>query len=293
MPELPEVESVRRSLLPHLLGRRVASARLLRADICDTHDGTPPTHAHLLRDASIAELRRHGKQLAILAADGRALVVHLGMSGRLFVSRDSTLPTHAHALWTLDSDTRLVFEDPRRFGGIWTLPHPDALARRWADLGPDALDINGPALERALAGSRRPVKAALLDQRTLAGVGNIYADEALFAARIAPKARAGSIRGMRADDLALAIRRVLLDAIYAGGSTLRDYRDGTGQPGSAQNRHQVYARAGLPCLACGTPLRQASIAQRTTVWCPRCQSTRLGQKPKAHRARQRTRVPAG
>ncbi|MFN0134384.1 MAG: bifunctional DNA-formamidopyrimidine glycosylase/DNA-(apurinic or apyrimidinic site) lyase [Phycisphaerales bacterium] len=270
MPELPEVESVRLSLIPHLVGRRVATARLYRNDICTTHDGCKPTGSLLLEGAKIAELRRHGKQLAILADDGRAVCVHLGMSGRLFVQRGGERPLHGHAEWRL-GDLTLVFEDPRRFGGLWTIPDEAALAARWAELGPDALTITGTALEAGLADSKRAIKAALLDQAVLAGVGNIYADESLFLAEVPPRARANGVRGERAERLAAAIRAVLAGAIRSGGSTLRDYRNGLGEPGLAQREHRVYGRGGEPCATCGETLRQGTIAQRTTVWCVRCQ----------------------
>lgn len=237
----------------------------------------------LLRGATVAEIRRHGKQLAIVAVDGRVLVVQLGMTGQFFfVPRGSAMRPrdHVHARWMVagrdGDDGVMLFRDPRRFGGLTTLASVGALQRHWATLGPDALTITADALAVGLAGSRRAVKAALLDQRVLAGVGNIYADEALFGARIHPLRPAG---GMRADEvraLAEAVRRVLRRAIKAGGSTLNDYRDANGAEGKFSSRHAVYGRAGTPCVACGSLLRRQVVAQRTTVYCPVCQPERPG-----------------
>lgn len=281
MPELPEVEHLRRTLVPHLVGAHVLAANLLRDDIAQSHGvkGTPlnrTTKPQLLQGHTITSLRRLGKQLAILTDSGATMVVHLGMSGRLLV-RDTTRdpPDHTHATWRITGPTgahALLFVDPRRFGGIWTYPSPDTLFRyRWNALGPDALDIPSDTLAKRLAQSDRPIKAALLDQGTIAGVGNIYADEALFRAKIHPLTRARTISVTRVTTLAEALRAILGNAVDAGGSTLRDYVDAAGEPGRAQAAHAVYGRKGLPCLTCGTPLQSDTIAQRTTVWCPACQ----------------------
>ena len=288
MPELPEVEHLRRTLARSLIGRRVTRVSLVRRDVVarpsDPPGGfsrsnrrpasrtVPP--AELLSRQRIADVLRHGKQLAILADTGRAVGVHLGMSGNLLLLPPrSRAPTeHVHAAWSLDDRSRLLFRDPRRFGGLWTFPSlNDLRARRWRPLGPDALSITPRSLHARLARTSRCVKAALLDQHLIAGVGNIYADEALFLARIAPHRRADHTTPDDASCLARALRRVLRDAIRAGGSTLRDYTDASGTPGTFQRRHHVYARAGLPCTRCRAPLAAAQIAQRTTVWCPRCQ----------------------
>ncbi|MEO1008829.1 MAG: bifunctional DNA-formamidopyrimidine glycosylase/DNA-(apurinic or apyrimidinic site) lyase [Planctomycetota bacterium] len=287
MPELPEVETLRRSLEPHLVGRTVAAATLHRRDIAvapgDPPGGfarqrTPARPRRLARDqmlagAVIAGLERRGKQLAIIATDGRAIRVHLGMSGQLLrAARAGRLPgDHVHATWRLDDGGRLVFRDPRRFGGLWLV---DAGGERFdAALGPDALAIGAAELRAALDGARRPIKAALLDQRVLAGVGNIYADESLFAARIHPRAIAAALDPPRISALAAAIRRTLASAVRARGSSIRDYRDPSGEPGGFQARHRVYGRAGLACHGCGRMLASDLVAQRTTVWCPGCQGT--------------------
>jgi len=165
------------------------------------------------------------------------------------------------------------FRDPRRFGGVWALDSMTMLeALRWSMLGPDALDIDGTRLHEALRRTRRGIKSALLDQAIIAGVGNIYADEALFRAGIRPRRSASRLTRKHVDCLARCIREVLTAAIESGGSTLRDYLDASGARGTFQSRHTVYGRGGQPCIRCGSRLKKDVIAQRTTVWCPRCQS---------------------
>lgn len=281
MPELPEVETVRRSLKPHLLGRRITRAFLRRPDIL-RGDASP---AALLSRDRIERLERHGKQLALIGASGRVLVVHLGMSGQLLLSRHPSPdpePSHTHAAWSLATDhrppARLRFRDPRRFGGLTTLPDMDALRlEHWSSLGPDALTVRADRLRPNLAATRRPIKAALLDQSVLAGVGNLYADEALFHARICPRQPAASLNREEVSRLCRAIRSVLGRAIRAGGSTLSDgmYLDGEGKRGSFQLQHAAYGRSGLPCGRCKAVLRSEPLAQRTTVWCPVCQPERV------------------
>lgn len=276
MPELPEVESIRRTLEPRLLGARVSGASLRRPDVLSAPPGEPRTNRgrQLLVGGQITLLRRHGKQLALLTHDRRACIVQLGMSGVLRWSPEAPAcdPSHhVHCVWTLGPGRgHLWFADPRRFGGLTSL-RESSLPSHWAALGPDALSISGTDLRLALGRSRRPVKAALLDQHALAGVGNIYADEALFLARFSPRTPCCSLAADAWDTLACAVRTVLAQAVAAGGSTLRDYRDGEGNAGRYQARHSVYGRAGLPCPTCGSTLSSGLLAQRTTVWCPACQ----------------------
>lgn len=284
MPELPEVETLRRSLEPLLLGRRIHRATLLRRDVLvlpgdppggwtrsrSSSNPPPVPPAALLEGEVVDVLLRRGKQLAIASKSGRTLLVHLGMTGSLRLTGDPT-DTHVHARWLLDSGQTLLFRDPRRFGGLWALNSRNDLAARWAALGPDALSLDGPALRTRLTGSHRPIKAALLDQTCVAGVGNIYADEALFLAGIRPTRRASRLSRAEGDALAAAIGTVMHRALAAGGSTLRDYVNAVGSPGNAQAGHQVYGRAGLACLRCGGPLSDGLVAQRQTVWCRRCQ----------------------
>lgn len=282
MPELPEVESLRRSLMPHLIGAKVTDAQLLRADVCESIDGHGRGHRtsapDLLRGTRIVELTRRGKQLSIIADDGRVLCAHLGMSGQLLVRHRNAALTnnHIHAYWLMKhadgSTTRLCFRDPRRFGGLWTFPSVAALlTHRWNALGPDALDITASHLHAAAAPSRRAIKALLLDQSVLAGVGNIYADEALFEAGVSPRQSSRSVSLPALERLAAALRAILAEAISRGGSTLRDYRDADGNSGTATLTHRVYGRGGLPCVRCGRQLTVGVVAQRTTVWCRQCQ----------------------
>jgi formamidopyrimidine-DNA glycosylase len=196
------------------------------------------------------------------------------MSGQLLIlNPEHTIkPNHVHVEWLFDSGERLLFRDPRRFGGIWCCPSRAALfEHRWNALGPDAATITARELHKVLAATRQSVKAALLDQTILAGVGNIYADEALFAARLHPLRRCEELNKTEAAKLGVAIRQTLRRAIKAGGSTLRDYRNTDGQPGRQQLAHAVYARSGLPCQRCGQCLQSIKITGRMTTYCPRCQ----------------------
>jgi formamidopyrimidine-DNA glycosylase len=286
VPELPEVETLRRSLEPVLVGQTVDSVRVLRRDVV-VAPGDPPGGASrqrapftpapltpelLLDRAAIERLERRGKQLALVAADGRSVIVHLGMTGALLHThepRPRRHPPHTHIVWRLAGGSALRFVDPRRFGLVRAAP--DGHANLWRSLGPDALSLRATELRTRAARTRRAVKAALLDQSFVAGVGNIYADEALFAAGIHPARPADTLVREETNRLACAIRRVLRDAIARGGSTIRDYRDASGAPGSYQSRHQVYGRAGDPCRRCRTPLTGTRLAQRATVFCSVCQ----------------------
>lgn len=299
VPELPEVESLRLSLLPHLTGATIRRASLLRPDICElpsptdslgpshpSHPAAPsPASLLLLQLATITTLSRRGKQLALHAHNGRILIIHLGMSGQLLLFPADSPPqlTHIHATWLLEppptsttskstSNILMVFRDPRRFGGLAPYSSLDALlSTRWCNLGPDALTISPQDLFAATSRSARPIKSLLLDQAALAGVGNIYADESLFASNIHPATKANTLTQPRIESLASAIRTILANSITQGGSSLRDYRNAQGQSGSATSLHHVYGRAGKPCHTCNTPLASTLFAQRTTVWCPTCQ----------------------
>ncbi|MHC4947515.1 MAG: bifunctional DNA-formamidopyrimidine glycosylase/DNA-(apurinic or apyrimidinic site) lyase [Planctomycetota bacterium] len=277
MPELPEIEHLRRQLEPILVGARVVGVRLDRRDVVRGR----VRRGRLLDGRTIAGLRRHGKQLALVGDDDDGVVcIHLGMSGQLRFDRDAAPADerHVHCRWQLRTPAgpgELRFRDPRRFGGLWLFPDLETLADvRWSKLGPDALAIGGPELARRLAGRRRPIKSALLDQSIVAGVGNIYADEALFAAGLHPATPAGALGAPDATRLARAIRTILRQAVRAGGSTLRDYADATGRPGGYARRHRVYGRGGAPCGRCGTLLSVGILAQRTTTFCPQCQKRR-------------------
>jgi formamidopyrimidine-DNA glycosylase len=197
---------------------------------------------------------------------------------------------HVHCTWRLRQGRqsgRMSFRDPRRFGGVWLYKSMDSLIdHRWAGLGPDAIDIGSSTLRHALGSSRRSIKAALLDQSLVAGVGNIYADEALHRAGIHPLCQASRLVEPQWRALAGALRRILRAAVTCGGSTFRDYRDGRGDRGRFAARHQVYGRGGQPCRRCRTLLQQLIVGQRTTVFCPCCQQRRQGPRPPNDPARQ-------
>ncbi len=287
MPELPEIEHLSRTLSPVLPGAVVRKVTLLRPDIVrctDSRRRCPQrrvSRRNLLLGQRIQQLLRHGKELAIVSCAGPAICVHLGMSGQLWHCQPRERlrrRDHVHCIWHLGpshrrrGQGRLIFRDPRRFGGLWCFASLQELtAVRWSHLGPDALQIGTGELRQALARTSRSIKAALLDQRILAGIGNIYADEILFAAGIHPQSTASELPADRYRHLASTIRRLLATAIAHGGSTIRDYLDGRGSAGSFSLRHRVYGRAARPCARCGQPLCGNTVAQRTTVFCPCCQ----------------------
>ena len=269
MPELPEVETIRRSLWPHVAGARVVGVtvreRRLRRPIARGF-------AAQLRGHRIEALERHGKYLLFRLDDGRVLLVHLGMSGSLEIApADKVRERHDHVAIALDNGTVLVFNDPRRFG-LMRLARADDLTEL-QNVGRDTLTA-APSVDewRSLVRGRRlPIKNLLMDQRVLGGVGNIYASEMLFQAGIRPRRRAASLRGAELVRLNQALRAVLAEAVGLGGSSISDYRDANGRPGSFQMRHAVYDRAGEPCRACGTTIKRVVLSGRSSFYCPRCQ----------------------
>ena len=291
MPELPEVEHLRRSLEPWLVGGRLGRVSIRRRSVVSlaSNEARSGLDAALLAGSTIVATHRHGKQMAFEASNGRALVVQLGMTGSVSIERGShprgMIAKHRHVIWEfvpaesalrtrglpLEQQWRLAFRDPRRFGGLTAYPSMRALQEVWATLGPDALGVSAADLRTKTARSTRPIKSYLLDQGSVAGVGNIYADESLFASGIHPLRRCDSIDDVEWKRLANHIRRVMENAVDAGGSTLRDYRDAFGEPGDAVQSHQVYGRAGSACVRCGTVLDGFQLGGRTTVACPRCQ----------------------
>lgn len=278
MPELPEVETVARTLRPGVVGALVERTRLLRAS--SLHPLSMPLSR--LKGRVIADVGRRGKLLLIrLAPGGKGgpatpdrMAVHLRMTGRLMTHPAGTGPgTHTRCVIFLrraDGPALLHFDDVRAFGQI-LLGNGASFARWdfWRTLGPEPLEM-GPADLAARLKGGRAVKAALLDQKVLAGIGNIYADESLFRAGIHPCTTAESAAG-RAAVLLEAIQAVLRLSIAQCGSSIRDYRDANGDAGAFQNSFAVYGRAGLPCIRCGTPLEGMRVAGRATVSCPRCQ----------------------
>lgn len=275
MPELPEVECVRRTLARRIVGRRVAGVEVRRASVVRGR-----VHGEaLLIGRVLEEPRRHGKHLALTTGgDGACVGVHLGMTGSLChiaAGQESGSDKHVHVLWRLDDGSTLAFRDPRRFGGVWTFGSWEELrVNRWSALGPDALTIAARTLSRRFTGRRGTLKAVLLDQTLIAGLGNIYADELMFSCGLNPSIPVDKLTMTDHAALAVMTRRILRLAIRAGGSSLRDYVDGEGRVGKYQKRHQVYGRAGLPCVTCGSVLLSTTLAGRTTVHCPRCQPVR-------------------
>jgi formamidopyrimidine-DNA glycosylase len=280
MPELPEVETVMRGLRQRLQGRTIVRAHTRRADM---RWAFPPRLGERLTGARVASFRRRGKYILIRLHDGWSVLLHLGMSGRIVAApAPSGLgepAAHEHLSLLTDDGWRLGFVDPRRFGSVDLVPTVDEDAHRLlAALGPEPLsDAFTPAvLSTTLALRRSPIKAALLDQRVVAGLGNIYVAEALFRARISPFRSAHTIPGARAARLVPAVRETLTDAIAAGGSSLRDYVQPEGELGRFQHAFQVYGRAGQKCPLCpGNPVcqgvRRRQQSARSTFYCPRLQ----------------------
>lgn len=272
MPELPEVESIRRRLEPLLRGRRFARVAIDDARLTRPFD--PNEVACELVGERVAELDRRGKYLIVRFESGRGLLVHLRMTGSLLAGvTPESGDVHRRALVTLDDGSTLAYHDVRRFG-TWLLLEPGELdGYLSARVGPEPLAsrFHSRELARGLAGRRAPVKAALLDQRTVAGVGNIYADEALWWARIHPATPAAALDADEVKALYRGVRRALRRGVERQGSTLRDYRLPDGAGGGMQHEFRVYGRAGEPCSRCGTPIDKIRIAGRGTWYCPTCQ----------------------
>lgn len=264
MPELPEVETVRRGLAPLVAGRSLADG--------DSHPSAKFAPARDAVGRRIESVDRRGKYLLLHLDDERTLVVHLGMTGQLRVDDPpATADPYDRAWWTLDDGRRFAFRDVRRFGRIAVIGDDRRSLPTLAALGPEPFgpEFDPEQLWRDLRRSRVRVKTQLLGQRVVAGVGNIYADEALWRAGIHPGAR--SVSRPAAARLHAAIVEVLREAIDHGGTTLRDYRTVDGGTGQNQRRLDCYGRAGEPCHRCGTELRRSVIDGRGTAWCPACQ----------------------
>ena len=269
MPELPEVETTRRGLAPHVEKRRVKSVLLRRPDL---RWPITPEVSERLPGQRIDAVRRRAKYLLLDTAAGSALL-HLGMSGSLRVLPAKTPPTaHDHVDIGLDSGRVLRFNDPRRFGSLLWQPAGE-IHDLLRGLGPEPLSeaFDGDYLFERSRGRSAPVKTFLMDQRIVVGVGNIYAAEALFAAGISPLRAAGRVSRERYRVLADEVKRILAYAIARGGTTLRDFISPDGVPGYFEQELSAYGRGGEPCPRCGRPLKEALLGQRTTVWCGHCQ----------------------
>ena len=265
MPELPEVETVVRTLRPRLTARRIDQVQLFRKDILRPAGTDLPS---LLLNRTVEQITRRGKKIVFQLDDGSRFFIHLGMTGRLTLQTpDSPRQPHTHLIMTFAQD-QLRFTDPRRFGGIFWLGQADTAG---AGLGPEPLEIRPKQLAARLSRTRRAVKTALLDQSLIAGLGNIYADEALFAAGIHPQTPAHKLSSVQIAALNCGIKQVLRRALRHRGSTLRDYRDANGQAGNFQKFRRVYDRAGQPCQNCRTTIVRIVLGGRSSHFCPKCQ----------------------
>ncbi len=270
MPELPEVETTRRGLAPHLLAKTVSSVTVRNAQL---RWPVPSELDHVLKGQALLDIRRRGKYLLFDFAEGTALW-HLGMSGSLRIaSRHQAPGKHDHIDWQMADGTLLRYHDPRRFGALLWTTEPAEQHLLIAGLGPEPLSDQFTA-EYLYQRSRKrsqAVKPWLMDAKMVVGVGNIYANEALFMSGINPSKAAGKLTRAQATLLAANVKQVLHAAIERGGTTLRDFVGGDGKPGYFAQELRVYGRGGKPCKACMQPLTEVRLAQRSTVYCPGCQ----------------------
>lgn len=277
MPELPEVETTCRGLAAVLEGRRLINVEVRRPNM---RIPFPKGLAKTLTGRTINVIRRRAKYICLHLDDDHVALAHLGMSGRMAITEPSTAPgKHDHVVFDTDDGVRVLFNDPRRFGLLTLTTEKDLSSHKLlASMGPDPLGnaFSAEVLSEALAGKGTTIKAALLDQRVVAGLGNIYVCEALFRAGISPRRKAGSVAGKRADRLVPVIKDVLTEAIAAGGSTLRDYAQPSGELGYFKFSWNVYGREGEPC-SCdpsgkdGIVVKRIVQAGRSTFFCSRCQ----------------------
>ena len=274
MPELPEVETIRSRLAPALMGRRFEHVQIFDPRL--TRPEPPEAVASALEGERIVDVGRRGKYLVFAFASGRHLLVHLRMTGNVLhpAPAGPEDDPYVRAVVNLDNGSDVAYRDVRRFG-TWALIEPGELDEYFAArrLGGEPLErsFTAKALAKALAGRRAPVKAALLDQRAAAGIGNIYADEALWYARVHPLMPAGELGDEQVAALRRGIRRALELGIARQGATLRDYRGADGEQGRMQKEFRVYGRAGEPCPRCGTPIEKIRAGGRGTWYCPACQ----------------------
>ena len=250
-----------RTLRPAIVGRRILNAEFGQLRVLR---GLPEDTAQALAGQKVLSIDRHGKFIAIRLERG-CLVVHLGMTGKLLVGVERTKWTHA--IFTLD-DGVMLFDDPRQFGRI---EYGAELPERVTALGPEPLEVSEEEFARRLKERKSPVKAVLLNQAVVRGVGNIYADEALFRAGVKPMRVAASLSKDRVAKIYRAMREVLTEAIESRGSSVSNYVDAEGRKGSFQDSHRVYQRTGEPCVTCGQPIKRIVLAQRGTHYCPNCQ----------------------
>jgi formamidopyrimidine-DNA glycosylase len=273
VPELPEAETIVRGLRRAVVGRTIASARVVHAAVLRQ---PVATFRRKVRGRRIDAVERRGKNVLQRLDDGSVLAVNLGMTGRLlpFPSppRGARRPTHPAVVVRFEDRGVLIFDDVRRFGTVEALSASE-WARRSAKMGPEPLEpsLRPSMLHRSLAASRSPIRSWLLDQRRIAGVGNIYAAEALYVAGIHPQRPANQVSRAESDGLLRSLRTVLRAAIHHGGTTIRDYRDAEGGSGAFVRELQVYGRDGEPCRRCGATVRRVVFSNRSAFYCPVCQ----------------------
>lgn len=276
MPELPEVESLRQILARSLIGRRVSRVRIAEARL---RRAIAPDLAAQVLDAEIVRLSRRAKYLLIELQHDRVIMVHLGMSGSLThryapEDFDGFNPRHDHVTFELDDGSSLIYNDPRRFGLMKLITSAELTTLpELAAVGPEPFgaDFNADYLWKVSRGRTGAIKNLLMDQKIVAGVGNIYASEILFRAGVRPTRRAGKVTRAELERIAAITPQILREAIGSGGTTFRSYRDSRGQPGRFAQRLRVYDRAGKPCLVCATPIRSVTVGQRSSFFCQKCQ----------------------
>jgi len=273
MPELPEVETVARGLQAVLPGRRILGVRLGKTDFIES----PADLEQQLPGRQITKVRRYGKFLILdLDSEKRkgppiSFLIHLGMTGQIVACpREARIEPHTHAFFSLDDGRELRYTDVRRFGLMRLLTNGDAKEILGA-LGLDPLEASEEGFQGRIIGRRARIKALLLDQHVLRGMGNIYTDESLFRARIHPKRLGANLKKKELRNLFRAVRAVLSEAIRLRGSSVSDYVDSNGQPGEFQSRHRVYQREGKNCVRCATRIRRTIVAGRSSYFCPSCQ----------------------
>lgn len=269
MPELPEVETIKNELLPHVVGRRISGVELLWEGIVKYP--TPDEFRAGLPGRKIAAGRRRGKYLLLALSDGGTVVFHLKMSGSLLLDPDSAyLQKYIRAVICLDDGRKIYFRDPRKFGRMWLVREPDMVI---GDLGHEPLEpgFTPEVLASILKGRISPVKAVIMDQSLIAGVGNMYADEALFEAGIHPVRASGSLRPDEVRKLHEAILKVLRAAIIDKGASIVNYYRPDGEPGTAHFQFRVAHRRNERCLVCGGPVERITVRNRGTYFCPKCQ----------------------
>lgn len=275
MPELPEVETVRRSLETFFPAGPILACSIAYSSLLVHPKASEACFRERILGQEIIRVDRRGKYLIFPFATQGGMVVHLGMTGRLLKKTKEALPTpHTHIIWDFQ-DRALHYEDTRRFGRIYAFTEDPYTQAPLSALGPEPLseDFTPQGLYDALRGRKAPIKALLLNQHLVAGLGNIYVDEVLFQAGIRPGKAGGRLSRKEAQRLVKASKETLAEAVRLGGSSIRDYRDADGASGSFQTVHKVYGRAGQPCVVCATPLSKKVVGGRTSVYCSHCQKS--------------------